>query len=57
MLTKSGGGVHRYIGAPSWPILATARDPTLQEYGVGNKPSNNSGCYTVIHSGGQIVSA
>lgn len=53
-LAKSGGGLARYIGLPRWPLLASNRDPTLQEYGVG-KPSNNSGAYAIIHSGGQLV--
>lgn len=53
-LAKSGGGLARYIGLPRWPLLASNRDPTLQEYGIG-KPSNNSGAYAIIHSGGQLV--
>lgn len=53
-LVKSGGSLHQFIGMPRWPLLAANRDPTLQEYGSG-KPSNNSGCYAVIHSGGQLV--
>lgn len=53
-LAKAGGGLARYIGLPRWPIVAVNRDPTLQEYGVG-KPSNNSGAYAVIHSGGLLV--
>ncbi|KAI8476810.1 MAG: tRNA-guanine(15) transglycosylase-like protein [Monoraphidium minutum] len=53
-LAKSGAGLHRFIGAPGWPMLATHRDPTLLEYAAG-KPSNIKGVYTVIHSGGMHV--
>ena len=54
LLSSTGGGLHRFIGLPRWPLLAANRDPTLQEYGAG-KPSNNSGVYTIIHTGGQLV--
>jgi hypothetical protein len=36
-------------------MLATNRDPTLQEYGTAGKSANNNGCYAIIHSGGQMV--
>lgn len=53
-LARSGGSLHRFIGLPRWPLLAANRDPTLQEYSSG-KPSKDSGCYALIHSGGQLV--
>jgi hypothetical protein len=53
VLAKAGG-LHAFVGMPRWPMLATNRDATLQEYGIG-KPSNNSGCYVLTHSGGQMV--
>jgi len=54
LLSASGSGLHQFIGLPRWPMLASNRDPTQQEYGLG-KPSNDKGCYALIHSGAQLV--
>lgn len=55
VIHEYGKGVHNYLGIPSWPIIASNRDPTLTEY-ISTKPSNNTAAYMTTYTGGLYVS-
>jgi tRNA-guanine family transglycosylase len=52
-MAKSGGGAREFLALQGFPIIATNRDPTYYEYGT--RPSNANAVYTMLPSGGMLV--
>lgn len=52
-MAKSGRGAREFLALQGFPIIATNRDPTYYEYGT--RPSNANAVYTMLPSGGMLV--